>query len=94
MSLTNNQWKALGLLTTVILTGLVAVTAYGVFRGQSEVRITANEKSIEQMEPKIESLVEHAARSETDMEWMKKTVEDYDEKQEVVLSEIRALKQP
>lgn len=41
---------------------------------------------------KIEKLAEHAARSETDMEWMKKTVEGYDTKQQAVLTAIESLK--
>ena len=94
----SNQWTAIRI--AVIIAFGAAIT-YGVFKGGISERVTANEKQIDgnretltEHSGKIDQLNKHAARSEADMEWMKKTVEDYDTKQEKVLNAIKALKIP
>jgi len=75
--------------------------AWGTFFGGTGARVTAVEKTVDIHGEKIEDLADHASRSETDMEWMKKTVgnmettvNDYDEKQTQVLDAIKELKKP
>ncbi len=89
MSLTSNQWT---FIKVVIISGFCAVMAYGVFKGDISARVNAVETTVGEHGTKIEKLAEHAARSETDMEWMKKTVEGYDTKQQAVLTAIESLK--
>ncbi len=63
--------------------------AWGTFFGGTEARVTRVEKTVEGHGVKIDKLTDHAARSETNMDWMKKTVEGYDTKQEIVLQAIK-----
>ncbi|MEE9365872.1 MAG: hypothetical protein V3W44_04210 [Dehalococcoidales bacterium] len=78
------------------IAGLLVGTAitWGTFRGGTEARVTAVEKTVDEHDTKLDALADHASRSETDMEWMKDTVKGYDEKQKVVLDAIRELKKP
>lgn len=85
----------------VILVVVGAAVTWGTFREGTAGRVTANQKSIAVNEKtlgqhgvKIEKLSEHATRSETNMKWMLKTVEDYNVQQTAVLNAIEALKKP
>lgn len=89
MSISDDVKGWLKLLLGLVLAGAVT---WGTFRGKTESRVSANEKSIGQHEVKLDKLAVHAARSENDMDWMKQTVRDYDAKQETVLEAIKDLK--
>ncbi len=98
MTLTNNQVTVAKIATGLIIVGFGAVMAYGVFRGGVSARVSAAEKSIAVLEPKVDDLAEHAASSEADMEWIKKAVgkiegnvNKIDTKQEAILDKVRDL---
>ncbi|KKM04943.1 hypothetical protein LCGC14_1759180, partial [marine sediment metagenome] len=55
-------------------------------------KINVIEHQVNDMEPRVEEAIAHKHQSETDMKWMKKTVEDYNKKQEALIAEIRNLK--
>ncbi len=86
MSLTSNHWTFIKVVT---IGGFCMAMAYGVFKGGISARMTTVEKTQGEHGTKIDKLTDHAARSETNMEWMKKTVEGYDTKQEIVLQAIK-----
>jgi len=85
-------WLKFGGWVVALLIGGAVV--WGQFRGGTEARVTRVETTVGEHETKIDALQDHAARSETDMKWMKKTVEDYDDKQQTVLNAIESLKKP
>lgn len=92
-------WLRFGGWVILLIVGM-AVT-WGTFRegtagrvAANQKSIAANEKTIGQHDVKIEKLAEHATRSETDMDWMKRTVQGYDTKQKVVLKAIEGLNKP
>ncbi len=96
--MTNSQLTIAKVATVLILAGFGGVMAYGVFRGGVSARVSATEKSIAVMEPKVDTLREHAASSERDMEWIKKAVgkiegnvNKIDTKQEAILDKVRGL---
>lgn len=89
MSLTSNHWTFIKVVT---IGGFCMAMAYGVFKGGISERVTAVEKTVVGHSTKIEKLTEHATRSETNMKWMQKTVENYNVQQTAVLDAIEGLK--
>ena len=83
-------WLKFGAWVLALIVGGAVV--WGQFRGGTEARVSANEKSIVQHETKIDQLCDHASKAEADMVWIKGAVTEYDRKQQVVLDEIRTLK--